>query len=286
MRDGRRGGEAQSPAGAYPGVDAVAARSGYSCAVMPPDHPAVLDHVALAVHDITPVPHFLVGSLGAEPHGSGPGEGFRFWQWRFGRGSVLEVLEPDGPPGGFVHRFLERRGPGFHHVTFKVPDLRDAMRRAEDAGYELVGVNLDFPSWKEAFLHPKQAMGIVVQLAETHPELEPEEWDPSHWPFPELPPAAPEAADLLGLRLSARSAERARRQWADVALGSCDEKDGELLFRWPDSPLHVRVCIEAEAEEGPLGIEVADRPGLGLPSGPHPALGSAFLPVHAGVAAS
>ncbi|MDJ0848558.1 MAG: VOC family protein [Myxococcota bacterium] len=239
----------------------------------------MLDHVAVAVRDISAVPAVLVGELGATPHQAGPGPGYRFWQWRFAGGGVLEVLEPEGPTDGFLHRFLARRGPGFHHVTFKVPDIQSAMGRAEAAGYEIVNANLESPAWKEAFLHPKQAQGIVVQLAESHPELEPPEWEQSRWPFPE-PPGAPGApTELVALRLSAASEERARRQWEHTLLGSCEPSEGGLRFRWPDSPLHLHVRLNPEAAEGPLGIELAARPGLDLGQGEHPVLGAPFLPV-------
>lgn len=245
---------------------------------MAASHPAALDHVAVAVEKIGDVPAFLVGRLGGRPDSAGPGPGFRFWQWRFARGGRLEVLEPDGPPGGFLHRFLARRGPGVHHVTLKVASIEQAMARAEDAGYRIVGASLGMPAWKEAFLHPKQAQGVVVQLAESHPELEPEEWEQSRWPFPELPEGPTEPVDLLGLRLVARSAERARRQWQDTLLGACTEGGDELVFRWPDSPLRIAVRIDPTAsEEGPLGIELAARPGLALPEGPHPVLGTRFF---------
>ena len=76
---------------------------------------------------------WLVGELGGAPFAAGPGLGFRFWQLAFARGGLIEVLEPDGPPDGFLHRFLAARGPGIHHVTFKVPDLRAADRSAPRA---------------------------------------------------------------------------------------------------------------------------------------------------------
>jgi methylmalonyl-CoA/ethylmalonyl-CoA epimerase len=248
---------------------------------MPSQHPVVLDHVALAVPDIGAAADLLVGELGAAPHGAGPGPGYRFWQWRFARGGVLELLQPDGPPGGFVHRFLDSRGPGLHHVTFKVPDIREAMRRATDAGYQIVNANLEFPAWKEAFLHPKQAQGIVVQLAESHPELEPEEWSQEARSFPELPSPAATPLDVVGLRMVARSALRARTLWEQTLLGQPEECDGGLAFRWPESPLRIVVRVDPGAEEGPLGLEIAARPGLHLPEGPHPTLGCAFLPVDA-----
>ena len=165
------------------------------------------------------------------------------------------MLQPDGPPNGFLHRFLAARGPGIHHVTFKVPDLRAAIERARRHGYEVVGVSELHPAWKEAFLHPKQAQGIVVQLAESHPELEPEEW--TEFPFPPLPNAAPQPTDVLGVRLRAASEKAARRQWQELLGGECSAEPGGLVFRWPDSPLAVRARLDAAGAEGALGIEIA-----------------------------
>jgi hypothetical protein len=66
-----------------------------------------------------------------------------------------------------VSRFLERHGEGLHHVTFKTDDIRGAIARVEALGYELVDVNLDDPSWQEAFLRPSKAHGTLIQLAQS-----------------------------------------------------------------------------------------------------------------------
>jgi methylmalonyl-CoA/ethylmalonyl-CoA epimerase len=198
-----------------------------------------LDHVAFGVPEVAAAAPFLASELGGRPAASGPGVEFRWWQWQFARGGTLEVLEPDGPPGGFIHRFLKSRGPGVHHVTFKVPDLEAAAARAASLGYAVVGYNAASPSWKECFLHPKQAQGIVVQMAETGPELEPE--DDIRYAFPEVAPAATEPADILGLRLNAHSETRARHQWKTLLGGTCEATEGDLLFRWPNSALKQNV---------------------------------------------
>jgi hypothetical protein len=52
-------------------------------------------------------------------------------------------------------------------VTFKVDDIDDAVAAVSDAGYPPARVNTANPSWQEAFLHPKQSHGIVVQLAQS-----------------------------------------------------------------------------------------------------------------------
>jgi catechol 2,3-dioxygenase-like lactoylglutathione lyase family enzyme len=235
-----------------------------------------LDHIAFGVPDGAAVVPFVVGALGGAPRGAGPGGGFRWWQWEYAGGGALEILEPDGPPGGFLHRFLEARGAGPHHVTFKVPDIHAAIERARAHGHEVVGFDDTWPSWIEAFLHPKRAQGIVVQLVESHPELDSGDFDPDAWPFPETPPDPPPPVTFAGLHLRARSAERARRQWCELLQAECTECHGRLLFRWPGSPLRIAVSIDPSRDEGPLAAEILSSRALALPEGPHPLLGLPF----------
>lgn len=231
-----------------------------------------LDHIALGMSDAASARPFVVGVLGAhELGGGGGGPEHRYWQWSFAGGGVLEIVEPIGPPGGFLHRFLAARGPGPHHLTFKVPDIHDAMARARAAGYEIVSFSDADPYWIEAFLHPKQAQGIVVQLAETRPKPGPPK------PRTEIPETLP--VTLVGVRLAARSAERARAQWEKVLLGTCDVDGVELVFRWPGSPLRLAVEIDPAGPEGVRAIEIAAPHPLALPEGPHPDLGVSFVEV-------
>lgn len=237
----------------------------------------LLDHLAFGVPDAAAAGTFLAERLGARPKTSGPGGGpFLWWQWEFAGGGAVELIEPAGPPDGFLHRFLASRdGPGPHHLTFKVPSVRAVMTRAEELGYRPVGYNEADPSWIEVFLHPKEAQGTVVQLAEEHVEAWGEagpDWDPPPFPpLPEAPPAA--AARTLGVLLTARDEKHARRQWGELLGGAETATDRGLRFRWPDSPLRVDVVIDLGAPEGPVSLELAAAHDLGLPEGPHPLFG-------------
>ncbi len=101
--------------------------------------PVVFDHIALGAPRIADAPAFIAGELDGESGYGGPSGAYGFWHWDFPGPGRIEVIEPDGPPGGFVHRFLERQGPGIHHVTFKVPSLHESCERAESLGYSIVG---------------------------------------------------------------------------------------------------------------------------------------------------
>jgi methylmalonyl-CoA/ethylmalonyl-CoA epimerase len=233
----------------------------------------LLDHVAIAITRMADAPAVLVGLLGGRPAYGGSSPMYRFGQWRFAGGGRIEVLEPTGADG-FLHRFLRERGPGIHHMTFRVPSLRDACERARAHGYTVVGYDDSDPDWKEAFLHPRQALGIVVQLAESSYSSGdgPEGWTP-----PPGPPDPPPPVTIVGLRMVARSQERARRQWAAILDGRCAEGSaGELIYRWSGSPLRLAVEIDPSREEGPVAIEYATERVVALPEGRHPVLGAVF----------
>jgi methylmalonyl-CoA/ethylmalonyl-CoA epimerase len=211
-----------------------------------------LDHIAIALPRIADAAPVLVAVLGGVPERIRPSGVFRWATWTYAGGGRLEVLEPMGADG-FLRRFLDAHGPGVHHVTFKVPDLAEVCRRAERHGFQIVGRDESDPSWKEAFLHPKQAQGIVVQLAEAGAAGPPEAPAalPPGWPD------APPPVRILGLRLCARSCDRALAQWRDVLQGEVSiPPEGGLIVRWPDSPMRIFVDVDPTAVEGPLAIEL------------------------------
>ncbi|MGA8723802.1 MAG: VOC family protein [Acidimicrobiales bacterium] len=147
----------------------------------------VLDHVAHAVPRWQDVWERYAADLGARWSSGGESIGFAPAQLRFGNGARIELLMPhDAEVNDFLRRFLARHGPGPHHLTFKVPNLAAALEESERFGLEPRNVDTSDPLWMEAFLHPKQASGIVVQLAEA----------PSSWDSP-APPDFPTAVRRL-----------------------------------------------------------------------------------------
>jgi catechol 2,3-dioxygenase-like lactoylglutathione lyase family enzyme len=243
-----------------------------------PGLPHTLDHAAFGVADAQAAGRVLAESLGGAPYSGGRNPAFAFWQYRFAGGAKLELIAPEGPEGGFLQRFLARRGPGFHHVTLYVRDLDAACARARSRGYEIVGHDASHAGWHEAFLHPKQAGGIVVQLAWSRPD-EDGSLDP-RWPFPEPRGTPPPPVRLVELALRARDEQAARRLWGELLGGAAERAPRGLRFRWPGNPMAIAVAIDPHAEEGPLHLAVApDPPGreLALPPSPHPALGGAIV---------
>lgn len=75
---------------------------------------------------------------------------------------LLESTDPEGPIG----KFLEKKGPGVHHIAFAVDDVNSALQQANEAGIQLI----DKQSRKGAeglnigFLHPKSTLGVLTEL--------------------------------------------------------------------------------------------------------------------------
>jgi hypothetical protein len=79
---------------------------------------------------------------------------------------------------------------------------------------------------------------------------------------------------MIGLRLRAQSRERTQVQWGDVLGGEATVGlGGELVFRWPASPLRIAVEIDPVGAAGPVSIEFASEREVRLPAGP---LGAMF----------
>ena len=133
---------------------------------------ARLDHVGIAVRSIETALGFYRDVLGGVPgHGSTNRRmGFRFLALALPGGGKLELLEPTGDDS-FLISFLERRGEGVHHLTLIVPDIQAAIAVLRDRGYEPIQVRLDNPAWQEAFVHPRETHGVVIQLVQTTREM-------------------------------------------------------------------------------------------------------------------
>lgn len=130
-----------------------------------PDAPRIA-HIGIAVKDLGEALQFYRDVLGLVPHPAEIADGATIVSLPFGE-SEVELLEPrdaDSP----IAKFLERRGPGIHHVCYRVADLDVALQRARDAGYRLVDESprIGAGGCRIAFLHPKSTHGILIELTE------------------------------------------------------------------------------------------------------------------------
>jgi methylmalonyl-CoA/ethylmalonyl-CoA epimerase len=129
------------------------------------DRPRIA-HVGIAVPDLESALAFYRDVLGLQPHPPEVVDGATIVALPFGDAEVelLAPLEADSPIG----RFLARRGPGIHHICYRVPDLDAALEACRKAGYRLVDEvpRKGAAGRRIAFVHPKATAGILLELTD------------------------------------------------------------------------------------------------------------------------
>ena len=125
---------------------------------------ATIAHIGIAVPSITEALAFYRDVLGLEPHPPESADGATIVSLTFGP-SEIELLEP-ATPDGPIARFLARRGPGIHHVCYRVPDLDAALEACRAAGYQLIDQvpRTGAGGRRIAFVHPRTTAGILIEL--------------------------------------------------------------------------------------------------------------------------
>ena len=81
-----------------------------------------------------------------------------------GHVELLRPLGPDTPIG----KYLEKRGPGLHHVAYAVDDIDDVLGQLKDAGIELIDAEprLGIRGSRVAFLHPRSTGSVLTEIVE------------------------------------------------------------------------------------------------------------------------
>jgi methylmalonyl-CoA/ethylmalonyl-CoA epimerase len=131
------------------------------------------DHTAVAaprIRDLLPIYRDLLGGRHLGGGGDNLRAGYRTLQLTYGNGGKVELMEPLAGSTFFDSFFELTRGRGgVHHLNFHVSDIDAAVAKLTERGYRLHGLNLSDPRWQEVFLHPKEAHGVLIQLAKPGP---------------------------------------------------------------------------------------------------------------------
>lgn len=129
------------------------------------DQPRIA-HIGVAVPNLEDALAFYRDVLGLAPHPPEVADGANIVALSFGESEVelLAPREPDSP----IAKFLAKRGPGIHHICYRVADLDAALAACRAAGYRLVD---EVPrrgagGRRIAFVHPKSTAGILLELTE------------------------------------------------------------------------------------------------------------------------
>jgi len=80
--------------------------------------------------------------------------------------SEVELVEPIAPDSG-LSKYLEKRGEGLHHLCLEVEDIEGMLASLKEKGARLINETpLELPGRKMAFIHPKTANGVLIELYE------------------------------------------------------------------------------------------------------------------------
>jgi methylmalonyl-CoA epimerase len=130
-----------------------------------------LDHIGIAVRSIAEARKFYEGILGARFMftADSPERDLRFCVLDL-NGLTIELLEPAGQASQ-LHQFLEKRGEGVHHLTFNTPDTKQQVERLKREGMRVVEEREWSPTSYEAYISPRSAHGVLLQLGSGYPTL-------------------------------------------------------------------------------------------------------------------
>jgi methylmalonyl-CoA/ethylmalonyl-CoA epimerase len=126
-----------------------------------------INHVAIVVKDIDESLKFWATALGLELHHveDVPSQASKVAFIPVGE-SEIELVQPTTEDSGMA-AYLEKRGEGMHHLCIEVDDIEAKMQELKDAGIRLINdVPQVLPGRKMAFIHPKSASGVLVELYE------------------------------------------------------------------------------------------------------------------------
>jgi methylmalonyl-CoA/ethylmalonyl-CoA epimerase len=127
-----------------------------------------IDHIAIVVEDIESTLGFWREALGLElEHVVDVPEQKSMVAFLPIGDSEIELVKPTTDDSG-VARYLQKRGPGMHHICFEVDDIEAVLAQLKGKGVRLIN---DTPiagsdGKKLAFIHPESTHGVLVELYE------------------------------------------------------------------------------------------------------------------------
>ncbi len=125
-----------------------------------------IEHIGIAVNSLDEAIPFYEKMLGKECYAveevADQKVKTAFFQVGQTKIELLESTDPEGPIG----KFIEKRGPGIHHIAYSVENTDESLKKLEEQGIRLI----DKTSRKGAeglnigFLHPKSTFGVLTEI--------------------------------------------------------------------------------------------------------------------------
>ena len=130
--------------------------------------PTKIAHIGIAVHSLDETLPFYRDQLGMEVSEilELPERGLRIAMLPCGE-SILELMEPMGEESQ-IQRFLEKRGPGIHHMCLGGGDLQSRLDGLSSSGVRLINTTPEIGAegLPVAFIHPRATGGVLLELIE------------------------------------------------------------------------------------------------------------------------
>jgi methylmalonyl-CoA/ethylmalonyl-CoA epimerase len=136
--------------------------------------PSHIEHIGIAVNNLDAAIRFYEDTIGLKCYKieKVPEQKVRTAFFMVGQ-TKIELLESTDPDGA-IGKFIEKRGEGIHHIAFAVENIGKQLESLSHAGVKLIdqqprkgAEGLDI-----AFLHPKTAYGVLIELCENNSELQ------------------------------------------------------------------------------------------------------------------
>ncbi len=127
-----------------------------------------IEHIGIAVENLEESIHYYEEVLGLKCYAieEVPDQKVKtaFFQIGDTKIELLESTDPDGPIG----KFIEKKGPGIHHLAFAVENIDQALQEVKDKGIRLIDQEsrLGAEGLNIGFLHPKSTGGVLTEFCE------------------------------------------------------------------------------------------------------------------------
>lgn len=129
----------------------------------------ILDHVAIAVKDLEKSIQVYedLGLSFTDDREVVESQGVRTAFAAMDENAHLELLTPFGESGP-IHKYLEKKGEGIHHLCFKVPDIEAKCNELKDKGYIFLNEKpvAGAHNCLVNFMHPKSTGGVLIELSQ------------------------------------------------------------------------------------------------------------------------
>ena len=129
-----------------------------------------IDHIAIAVNDVEASAKVYQKALGIDEieFETVESEGVKvaIIQIENGRIELMQPTKDDSP----IKKFLDKKGPGLHHLALETDNIEGEVERMEGCGVQFLGnIRPGSAGTKVTFIHPKSLEGVLAELC-SHPE--------------------------------------------------------------------------------------------------------------------